>query len=114
MPQFFIERPIFAWVVALAITLFGLLALPNMPVAQYPDVAPPSVTIRATYPGATAEDVALGRPGVDAQRGAYARHLVGCHADAGPGPAAHDALVGAPLSLARLGAAGSGALAAAV
>ncbi|HRK86253.1 multidrug efflux RND transporter permease subunit [Alcaligenes ammonioxydans] len=58
MPQFFIERPIFAWVVALAITLFGLLALPNMPVAQYPDVAPPSVTIRATYPGATAEDVA--------------------------------------------------------
>ncbi len=57
MPQFFIDRPIFAWVVALVITLLGLLALPNMPVAQYPDVAPPQVTIRATYPGATAEDV---------------------------------------------------------
>src|SRR5690606_32636094 len=57
MPQFFIDRPIFAWVVALVITLLGLLALPNMPVAQYPDVAPPQVTIRATYPAATAEDV---------------------------------------------------------
>ncbi|WP_341669599.1 efflux RND transporter permease subunit [Alcaligenes sp. SDU_A2] len=57
MPQFFIDRPIFAWVVALGITLLGLLALPNLPVAQYPDVAPPQVTIRATYPGATAEDV---------------------------------------------------------
>lgn len=58
MPQFFIERPIFAWVVALAITLAGLLAIPNMPVAQYPDVAPPAITINATYPGASAEDVA--------------------------------------------------------
>jgi len=58
MPQFFIERPIFAWVVALAITLAGLLAIPNMPVSQYPDVAPPAITINATYPGASAEDVA--------------------------------------------------------
>lgn len=58
MPQFFIERPIFAWVVALAITLAGLLAIPLMPVSQYPDVAPPSVTINATYPGASAKDVA--------------------------------------------------------
>ncbi|MCB5363160.1 multidrug efflux RND transporter permease subunit [Pusillimonas sp. CC-YST705] len=58
MPQFFIDRPIFAWVVALAITLAGLLAIPNMPVSQYPDVAPPSVTINATYPGASAQDVA--------------------------------------------------------
>lgn len=58
MPQFFIERPIFAWVVALAIMLAGLLAIPLMPVAQYPDVAPPSVTINATYPGASAKDVA--------------------------------------------------------
>ncbi|MDX3895664.1 efflux RND transporter permease subunit [Pusillimonas sp.] len=58
MPQFFIERPIFAWVVALAITLAGLLAIPNMPVSQYPEVAPPSVTINATYPGASAKDVA--------------------------------------------------------
>lgn len=58
MPQFFIERPIFAWVVALGITLAGLLAIPNMPVAQYPDVAPPAIEITATYPGASAEDVA--------------------------------------------------------
>ncbi len=58
MPQFFIERPIFAWVIALAITLAGLLAIPNMPVSQYPEVAPPAISIRATYPGASAEDVA--------------------------------------------------------
>lgn len=51
MPQFFIERPIFAWVVALAITLAGLLAIPNMPVSQYPEVAPPAITINASYPG---------------------------------------------------------------
>ncbi|CAK7073094.1 multidrug efflux RND transporter permease subunit [Pseudomonas sp. S 311-6] len=57
MPQFFIERPIFAWVVALFITLAGLLAIPNLPVAQYPEVAAPSVTITATYPGASAQDV---------------------------------------------------------
>ncbi len=57
MPQFFIDRPIFAWVVALAIALLGLLALPNMPVSQYPSVAPPAITISATYPGASAEDV---------------------------------------------------------
>ncbi|MFC4727381.1 efflux RND transporter permease subunit [Coralloluteibacterium thermophilus] len=57
MPNFFIDRPIFAWVVALFIILFGLLALPNMPIAQYPDVAPPSVEITATYPGASAEQL---------------------------------------------------------
>lgn len=57
MPQFFIDRPIFAWVVALGITLLGLLSLANMPIAQYPEVAPPVITITATYPGASAEDV---------------------------------------------------------
>lgn len=57
MPQFFIDRPIFAWVVALAISLAGLLAIPNMPVSQYPEVAPPAITITATYPGASVEDV---------------------------------------------------------
>lgn len=64
MPQFFIERPIFAWVVALGITLLGLLSLPTMPIAQYPNVAPPTVTISATYPGASAEDVASNVAGV--------------------------------------------------
>lgn len=58
MPQFFIDRPIFAWVVALGITLLGLLSLPNMPVSQYPEVAPPAITISATYPGASADDAA--------------------------------------------------------
>ena len=57
MPQFFIDRPIFAWVVALGITLLGLLSLPSMPVSQYPEVAPPTISISATYPGASAEDV---------------------------------------------------------
>ncbi|MDH1628350.1 multidrug efflux RND transporter permease subunit [Shewanella xiamenensis] len=55
MSQFFIRRPNFAWVVALFITLGGLLALPNLPVSQYPTVAPPQVTIYATYPGASAQ-----------------------------------------------------------
>ncbi|MFA5662756.1 multidrug efflux RND transporter permease subunit [Castellaniella sp.] len=57
MPQFFIDRPIFAWVVALGIALAGLLAIPNMPVSQYPEVAPPTVNINATYPGASATEV---------------------------------------------------------
>lgn len=55
MPQFFIDRPIFAWVVALFILLAGLLAIPQLPVAQYPNVAPPKVEIYAVYPGASAQ-----------------------------------------------------------
>ncbi|MBK0155082.1 multidrug efflux RND transporter permease subunit, partial [Pseudomonas sp. S75] len=55
MPQFFIDRPIFAWVVALFILLAGALAIPQLPVAQYPDVAPPQVEIYAVYPGASAQ-----------------------------------------------------------
>src|SRR5690625_5019494 len=58
MPHFFIDRPIFAWVVALGIALFGLLSLATMPVAQYPEVAPPAISITTTYPGASAEDAA--------------------------------------------------------
>ncbi len=54
MPQFFIERPVFAWVVALFILLGGALAIPQLPVAQYPNVAPPQVEIYAVYPGASA------------------------------------------------------------
>ncbi|SHM76950.1 multidrug efflux pump [Duganella sacchari] len=53
MSQFFIRRPIFAWVVAIFIVLFGLIALPNLPIARYPSVAPPSVSISAVYPGAS-------------------------------------------------------------
>ncbi|WP_176509611.1 efflux RND transporter permease subunit [Pseudomonas urethralis] len=54
MPQFFIARPIFAWVIALFILLAGALAIPQLPVAQYPNVAPPQVEIYAVYPGASA------------------------------------------------------------
>ena len=55
MSRFFIDRPNFAWVVALFITLGGLLAIPSLPVAQYPVVAPPQITVTATYPGASAQ-----------------------------------------------------------
>ena len=57
MPQFFIDRPVFAWVVALFILLAGALAIPQLPVAQYPDVAPPQIEIYAVYPGASAQTV---------------------------------------------------------
>ncbi|KOY00898.1 efflux RND transporter permease subunit [Pseudomonas nunensis] len=57
MPQFFIDRPVFAWVVALFILLAGALAIPQLPVAQYPDVAPPQIEINATYPGASAQTI---------------------------------------------------------
>ncbi|MBU4611766.1 multidrug efflux RND transporter permease subunit [Achromobacter sp. GG226] len=53
MPQFFIHRPVFAWVIALFIILLGLIAIPQLPIARFPSVAPPSVSISATYPGAT-------------------------------------------------------------
>jgi multidrug efflux pump len=53
MPRFFIDRPVFAWVIALAIILLGLIAIPQLPIERYPTIAPPSVSITATYPGAT-------------------------------------------------------------
>src|SRR5688500_7276361 len=52
--RFFIDRPVFAWVIAIVIALAGLLALQALPVEQYPSVAPPSVTISVVYPGADA------------------------------------------------------------
>ncbi len=55
MSKFFITRPNFAWVMALFISLGGLLVIPLLPVAQYPNVAPPQITITATYPGASAK-----------------------------------------------------------
>ncbi|MFQ2693402.1 efflux RND transporter permease subunit [Aeromonas caviae] len=53
MPQFFIHRPVFAWVLALFIVLAGVIAIPKLPISRYPSVAPVSVTLYATYPGAT-------------------------------------------------------------
>ena len=57
MPAFFIDRPVFAWVVALLISLGGSLAIPFLAVAQYPIIAPPSVSISTSYPGATPENL---------------------------------------------------------
>ncbi len=57
-PHFFIERPIFAAVLSILIVLFGLVAYPSLPIAQYPEIAPPTVVVSATYPGATAETLA--------------------------------------------------------
>lgn len=57
MAKFFIERPIFAWVIAIMMMLGGLLAISKLPVEQYPDIAPPSVTVSAIYTGADAETV---------------------------------------------------------
>jgi len=56
--RFFIERPIFASVIAIVITLAGLVASTVLPIAQYPEIAPPTVTISASYPGASAETLA--------------------------------------------------------
>jgi len=55
MAKFFIDRPVFAWVIALFILLGGALAITMLPVAQYPTIAPPSIVITANYPGATAQ-----------------------------------------------------------
>ncbi|AMK20125.1 MULTISPECIES: efflux RND transporter permease subunit [Sphingobium] len=57
LSRYFIERPIFAWVIAIGIMLAGLGAMFSLPIAQYPDIAPPSVNISANYPGASADTV---------------------------------------------------------
>src|ERR1700761_758803 len=53
--RIFIDRPVFAWVIAIVIMLLGLGSIKALSVEQYPDIAPPQVNIRATYPGASAE-----------------------------------------------------------
>lgn len=57
MAQFFIHRPIFAWVIALVIMLAGIITLTKMPISQYPTIAPPKISISASYPGASAETI---------------------------------------------------------
>ncbi len=57
MSEFFIERPIFAWVIAILIMLAGVMAIFQLPVTQYPDVAPPAIAINGIYPGASAQTV---------------------------------------------------------
>ncbi|MCX7320466.1 MAG: multidrug efflux RND transporter permease subunit [Hyphomicrobiales bacterium] len=57
MARFFIDRPVFAWVVALFILLGGALSIPQLPIAQYPIIAPPSISISTSYPGASPENL---------------------------------------------------------
>ncbi|HTT01655.1 MAG TPA: efflux RND transporter permease subunit [Steroidobacteraceae bacterium] len=57
MARFFIDHPVFAWVIAILITLGGLICILRLPVEAYPDIAPPQVSVSATYPGANAETV---------------------------------------------------------
>lgn len=57
MSKFFIDRPVFAWVIALIIMLAGILAIKKLPVEQYPSIAPPTISINAVYPGADAKTV---------------------------------------------------------
>jgi multidrug efflux pump len=57
MARFFIDRPIFAWVIAIIIMLAGVLTIKALPVSQYPDIAPPTIVVAANYPGASAKTV---------------------------------------------------------
>ncbi|MCI1007989.1 MAG: hydrophobe/amphiphile efflux-1 family RND transporter [Pseudomonas sp. PGPPP4] len=57
MSKFFIDRPIFAWVIALVIMLAGILSILNLPINQYPNIAAPAVSIQVSYPGASAQTV---------------------------------------------------------
>ncbi len=57
MARFFLDRPVFAWVIAIGMMLAGALAIYNLPVSQYPPIAPPSISIRGVYPGGSAKSV---------------------------------------------------------
>jgi multidrug efflux pump len=57
MAKFFIDRPVFAWVIALFVLLAGVLAIPKLPVSQYPQIAPPTIIVNSIYPGASAQTV---------------------------------------------------------
>src|SRR5512139_409650 len=57
LSRFFLDHPVFAWVIAIVIMLVGALAIYNLPISQYPPIAPPSIYIQAFYPGASAETV---------------------------------------------------------
>ncbi len=58
LSHFFIARPIFASVISIVITFMGILAIPTLPLSEYPEVAPPTITINAAYPGASPETIA--------------------------------------------------------
>ena len=52
LSRFFLKRPVFAWVIAIAMMVLGVVSIYNLPIAQYPPMAPPSIRVRAMYPGA--------------------------------------------------------------
>ena len=56
--SFFIERPIFATVLAILITVAGVLAMPNLPISEYPEIVPPTVVVSGQYPGASPKTIA--------------------------------------------------------
>src|ERR1700754_3342966 len=56
--HFFVDRPIFASVISIIVVVVGLVALTTLPVAQYPQIAPPTIVVRATYPGANSQTIA--------------------------------------------------------
>ena len=58
LARFFIDRPVLAWVISIVIVLLGGIAAGLLPIAQYPDITPPTVRVEATYPGANAEVLA--------------------------------------------------------
>jgi multidrug efflux pump subunit AcrB len=58
LARFFIDRPVFAWVISIVIVLIGLLSAVSLPVAQYPDITPPTIQVACVYPGANAQTVA--------------------------------------------------------
>jgi len=57
LSKFFLKRPVFAWVIAIVIMAAGLLSIYNLPISQYPEMAPPTIAIYSSYPGASAETV---------------------------------------------------------
>ncbi|MBG0780263.1 MAG: efflux RND transporter permease subunit, partial [Desulfotignum balticum] len=57
LSRFFLDRPVFAWVIAIVMMTAGVLAIYNLPVSQYPQIAPPAIAIDAFFPGASAETV---------------------------------------------------------
>ena len=57
LSKFFLNRPVFAWVIAIIIMSVGIIAIYNLPISQYPQMAPPTISISSSYPGASSETV---------------------------------------------------------
>ena len=74
--RFFVDRPIFAAVLSIIIFVVGLIAIPLLPVSEYPEVVPPSVQVRATYPGANPRHGSRTTGGIHHRRGKHALHEV--------------------------------------